>query len=291
MAFEIGHLKFGKPEKKEEKGERRDEKREEGKERKPEQEARPLMGVMIALDTYEDIFSDFDTRPFSERGLSDDFLKELLRRTLETPKRELEVLMVMPQTLRKEKDENTIKSRLRKHFSKEVKRIEEKRNGKRRHGYAYFAMGGVLLMLEVYLIEQAESISKFLFAFSQAFILPAGWFLAYTGLEKILQPYGEDAADYEFYKKLQGAAYRFTSYEDLEGDARLELERLEKVAKDARDKAESIARQETAKLEKTEIKFDKKDEKADKPERKEERREEKADKEKAERREEKKDEK
>lgn len=265
MAFEFPLLNQ-KPHKASDKKDERQDKQEKSdrkdeKERKPEQEARALLGVMIALDNYEDIFSDFDTRPFSERGLSDDFLKELAQRTLETPRGELEVLMVLPKTLRKEKDESTIKSRLRKHFNHELKRIGEKRDAKRRHGYTYFALGGVLLLLEAYLIEQAESISKLLFAFSQAFILPAGWFLAYTGLEKILQPYGEDAADYEFYRKLQGAGYRFTSYEDLEGDARLELERLEKVAKDARDKAESITRQEIAKLEKVEIKFDKKDEK------------------------------
>ncbi|GEM_PF-370932 len=257
MAFELGNLKFGKPgERKEERGERAHDKREE---RKPDSDARAMLGVMIALDTYEDIFSDFDTRPFSERGLSDDFLKELARRTLETPRGELEVLMVMPSSLRKEKDEGTIKSRLRKHFSQEAKRIEEKRNAKRKHGYAYFAMGGVLLLLEAYLIEQAVNLHKILFAFSQAFILPAGWFLAYTGLEKIMQPYGEDAADYEFYKKLHGAAYRFTSYEDLEGDARLELERLEKVVKEVREKAESLARQETYRIEKLDAK--------DKPER------------------------
>ena len=270
MAFDLPGLKFGakhdkKEERREERPERQQERRDERKPGAGEQEMRPLMGVMIALDNYEDIFSDFDTRPFSERGLSDDFLKELARRTLETPRRELEVLMVLPKTLRKEKDEATIKSRLRKHFSIEVKRIEEKRDSKRRHGYTYFAMGGVLLLLEAYLIEEAVNIHKLLFAFSQAFILPAGWFLAYTGLEKMLQPYGEDAVDYEFYKKLQGAAYRFTSYEDLEDDARRELERLEKVAKEVRERAESIVRQEIVRLEKLESKV----EKAEKPDKKE----------------------
>lgn len=260
MALEIPALDKHKPHKPLDKQERQD-KLEKREERKPEQEARPLLGVMIALDTYEDIFSDFDTRPFSERGLSDDFLKELAQRTLETPRGELEVLMVLPSSLRKEKDESTIKSRLRKHFSHEVKRIEERRDAKRRHGYTYFALGGVLLLLEAYLIEQAESISKLLFAFSQAFVLPAGWFLAYTGLEKILQPYGEDAVDYEFYRKLHGAAYRFTSYEDLEEDARGELERLEKVVKEAREKAEAIATHELFKLEKIELKLAKGDEK------------------------------
>ena len=30
--------------------------------------------VKFTIDQYEDIFSDFDPRPFSEKGLSEDFL-------------------------------------------------------------------------------------------------------------------------------------------------------------------------------------------------------------------------
>lgn len=231
MAFEIRDLL--KPKKPEEK--------------KAEPEPHQFMGVMVALDNYEDIFSDFDTRPFAERGLSDDFLKELSRRTLETPKGEFEVLLVLPKSMRKEKDEATIKNRLRKHFSHELKRIHAVREAKRRHGYSYFGVGAGLLLLEVYLIEQSQNVSPLVFAASQAIALPAGWFFAYTGLEKILQPYGEDKEIYEFVKKMQSAVYLFTSYEELEDDARRELERLEKLAKEAREKAEALAKQQAEK--------------------------------------------
>ncbi len=255
MAFDLRNpLKLGgRPEKKPEKreGERRDardERREGREERQQELDARPMIGVVVALDTYEDIFSDFDTRPFSERGLSEDFLRELSQRTLETPKGELEVQLVLPKALRKEKEEQTIKSRLRKHFSQELKRIEQQRDSKRMHGYRYFALGAVMLLLEAYLVEQSENLSKLLFALAQAIVLPAGWFFAYTGLEKVLQPYGEDSAAYSFAKKLQGASYKFISYEELEEDARRELERLEKVVKEAREKAEAISTQASVKM-------------------------------------------
>ena len=32
--------------------------------------------ISLSLDNYDDIFSDFDPRPFSQRALSDDFLIE-----------------------------------------------------------------------------------------------------------------------------------------------------------------------------------------------------------------------
>ena len=220
--------------------------REEKKER-PETESRQPTGVIVALDVYDDIFSDFDTRPYSERGLSEDFLKELSSRTLETPRGELEVLLVMPRALRNEKDESVMKNRLRKHFSQELKRLLANREEKRRHGFVYFAIGAGLLVLEVYLIEQSQNVSPVVFALSQAIALPAGWFFAYTGLEKILQPYGEDVEKFEFIRNMHAAGYRFTSYEELEEDARRELERLEKVAKEAREKAEALAKQQAEK--------------------------------------------
>jgi hypothetical protein len=40
----------------------------------------------IALDTYDDIFSDFDPSPFDHRVISEDFLSELRRRYNLTPK-------------------------------------------------------------------------------------------------------------------------------------------------------------------------------------------------------------
>lgn len=241
-------------------------------ERKVEPEPRQLMGVIVALDNYEDIFSDFDSRPFFERGLSEDFLHELSQRTLETPKGDPEVLLVLPKSLRKERDEATIKSRLRKHFSQELKRLLSNREEKRKHGYTYFGIGAGLLLLEVYLIEQSQTVSPLVFALSQAVALPAGWFFAYTGLEKILQPYGEDKEQYEFVKKMHSASYRFTSYEELEEDARREFERLQNVAKDAREKAETLARQQAEKSEKREGTPDKekREEKKESGEKKEE---------------------
>ena len=41
---------------------------------------RILSSVHIALDDYDDIFSDFDISPYNQRALSKDFLDELKTR-------------------------------------------------------------------------------------------------------------------------------------------------------------------------------------------------------------------
>lgn len=262
MAFSIPSLLKKKEERREE--------RTEGK--KVELEPR-APGVMVAIDDYEDIFSDFDTRPFSERSLSDDFLKELSHRTLETPKGELELVLALPKALRKEKDEATIKNRLRKHFKEEIRKLEEKRVFKRRKGAVYLSIAAIALTLEALLIEQAEHISKIVFALAQAIVLPAGWFTAYTGLEKIVQPYEEDAGDYIFFRKMLAASYTFVSYEELEENARREAERLEKIAREAREKAEALLKekekQEKEKAEKEKAEREKKEKSEERNEAKE----------------------
>ncbi len=41
--------------------------------------------LSIWLDIYDDIFSDFDSRPFHERALSDDFIHEAKKMAKEKP--------------------------------------------------------------------------------------------------------------------------------------------------------------------------------------------------------------
>ncbi|MBK6275849.1 MAG: hypothetical protein IPF58_14690 [Saprospirales bacterium] len=42
-----------------------------------EQESSDIYEISIWLDAYDDIFSSFDSRPLSERTVSDDFLSEV----------------------------------------------------------------------------------------------------------------------------------------------------------------------------------------------------------------------
>ena len=51
---------------------------------------------VVRLDTYDDIFSDFDPRPHARRELSEDLIKELSRRYRENPKGDLELRFYIP---------------------------------------------------------------------------------------------------------------------------------------------------------------------------------------------------
>ena len=75
--------------------------------------AEKLREITIQLDTYDDIFSDFDPRPYSSRALSEDFIKEIKRHYMEDKRGRFEVHFTIPASERNIGDEGLIKKRLR----------------------------------------------------------------------------------------------------------------------------------------------------------------------------------
>ena len=57
--------------------------------------------IAIIIDTWDDIFSDFDPRPFSERMVSSDFIDELRRRHTETRSGNFLITLCAPAALKK----------------------------------------------------------------------------------------------------------------------------------------------------------------------------------------------
>src|SRR3989344_4468624 len=74
--------------------------------------------ISLILESYQDIFSDFDPRPFAEKSLSDDFLLECRRAAREKDDKSMEIILSLPRTKRNLNDEFKIKRRLKEHFHK-----------------------------------------------------------------------------------------------------------------------------------------------------------------------------
>ena len=69
--------------------------------------------ISLIIDTYDDIFSDFDPRPFDQRTISDDFLFEIKRASKEKPSGVIELKFMMPEKLRKPEQEVLIRKGIR----------------------------------------------------------------------------------------------------------------------------------------------------------------------------------
>src|SRR3989338_3640200 len=166
--------------------------------------------ISIWLDNYDDIFSDFDPRPFSKRSLSDDFLNEAKKASREKSDEKLELRLLHPDAKRDIKEEANIKKRLRDHFSRHAKMLEDEIKASKTKGIKMFFLG-------ISLILGATSVESFLhggFLSQLLFVIlePSGWFVTWYALEQIFYPGKDKAAEYLFYKKMSKCEIMFSSY-------------------------------------------------------------------------------
>ena len=79
--------------------------------------------ISLILEEYNDIFSDFDPRPYEHKALSDDFLTECRKAARDKDVHELELRLLMPKEIRNLDDEAKIKHRLHEHFHKHFTKV------------------------------------------------------------------------------------------------------------------------------------------------------------------------
>lgn len=86
--------------------------------------------IKIAIDSYDDLFSDFDISSYSERSISLDFKEALESKTIEPKFKTTKITLSIPKKERDNKKEQIISKRLnyffiKKHegYSKRIKKI------------------------------------------------------------------------------------------------------------------------------------------------------------------------
>ena len=166
--------------------------------------------VSLWLDDYSDLFSDFDPRPYSQRTLSQDFLKELERATKELDPDHFTLILLMPKNLRKLEDESIIKKRLKEHFKKHALLLEQEHNKLMIKGIMLTALGFLLMGGATYLYHYAET--NIFYSFLTVLFEPAGWFTVWYGLDHMVYFRKAKKPEFEFYKKMSTAEIKFSSY-------------------------------------------------------------------------------
>ncbi len=164
--------------------------------------------IALILDSYDDIFSDFDPRPYSQRALSDDFLAECRRASRDKQEAGLELRLFLPKDKRLLSEEMMIRRRLKNHFEKHyLEKVKELKSIKKR-GLLWVVVGAIALLISTSIEKYQSFLIDFLFIVSQ----PAGWFLMWSGLEEIFIDPRDKKPELEFYKKLAKAKIAFYCY-------------------------------------------------------------------------------
>ncbi len=166
--------------------------------------------VSLVLDTYDDIFSDFDPRPYNKRTLSEDFLVAA-RRFARDKDEGIELRLLIPKALHSTTSEDLIKQRLKEHFRRHYKASKKARIKYRQQAIMLVIAGVIIGMVDALLLSNLNLDTILSDAIGIIFT-PASWFTIWTGFEHLVIPPEHLAVDEAFNKKFESAKITFTTY-------------------------------------------------------------------------------
>jgi len=166
--------------------------------------------ISLGLDGYDDIFSDFDPRPYSQRALSDDFLIEAKKASIDKFSGTIELKFLVPKDKRSLAKEFIIKRRLREHFKRHFFLLEKETKDFLKLGWTFILCGLIVMFIASYILFYYKS--TLILSFLIVLLEPAGWFLFWEGSHIILFESKEKKPDFEFYKKMSKCEITFLSY-------------------------------------------------------------------------------
>jgi|ERR1017187_3751222 hypothetical protein len=166
--------------------------------------------VSIWLDSYDDIFSDFDPRPHSERSLSDDFIKEAKKVSREKFLKINELKLLIPEGKRNLEQESVIIKNLHANFTRHYDYLFH-RSGKIRRKGILFILIGIPFMAAASYLSYLNSPTLF-YNTLRIILEPAGWFFVWTGFDHIFILPNTKEGDINFYSLLAKTKIHFLSY-------------------------------------------------------------------------------
>jgi len=166
--------------------------------------------ISLMLDKYDDIYSDFDPRPYTERAISYDFLDEMKRASRDMQSGRIELKLMIPKHERSLAKENFIRKRLHTHFKKHHNRLHDEINRLRIQGLFIAVIGFILMGTALFITDL--NLSARLAAMVLVILEPSGWFAMWFGFDKIFYSVGEKKSDMDFYNKMSRCEITFTPY-------------------------------------------------------------------------------
>lgn len=168
--------------------------------------------MSLILDTYLDIFSSFDPRPYEERSLSDDFLDECKKMVLDKWVDLIELRLMMPESSREIHNEELIKKRLHSYFLVQAHLEQKKRRKDMQHGWIMVLIGICLWLFVSFILH------TYAFAYMYTTIItviwePASWLMIWNWADKLLKYFWwETDQQYQFAHSLSRAKIQFYGY-------------------------------------------------------------------------------
>lgn len=166
--------------------------------------------IGLVIESYEEIFSSFDPRPYDHKSLSVDFIDEC-KRAARDKDNQIEVRLMMPKEKRNLKQEAIIKKRLQEHFERHRTILEKEKKGIMRQGLFFIFFGIVFMLTSAYILYYYSQ-QSFIKELLVVVLEPGGWFLFWQGLDLIIFKSKDVSPELEFYRKMAKAEISFMNY-------------------------------------------------------------------------------
>lgn len=166
--------------------------------------------VSIWLDSYDDLFSDFDPRPYAQRAISDDFIAAV-RKVIQVKKSGgFELTLLMPKSSRDEKTEALVRKRILGFFQGQFSHHQREIRRMRREGLILTVASIAVLFTAASLPQMG--LDEYLKNFLQVLLTPGGWFMIFNGLDNIFYKPRQKKLEAEFCRKLSRSRIAFLEY-------------------------------------------------------------------------------
>lgn len=173
-----------------------------------EQREQDLREIAVVIDSWDDIFSDFDPRPLGSRMVSGDFITELRRRYKETRTGDFMITIYATPELRNPELEKTVSKRLKQHFHQKF--LQEKKTSiAMRWRGVVFLLVGICSLSYLTLATYYKWLPELTVRMVEIILSPLGWFGLWEGFSKLVDPSPAQLEDKRLYQKLARAKYEF----------------------------------------------------------------------------------
>ena len=165
--------------------------------------------ISLWLDSYDEIYSDFDSRQYIKRRISEDFLHELRLelKYIETNVQQLNLFI--PSSFRNKELEVLIAPSLLAYFTKLYEFHQAKFKTKTKNGLYYLLFGIILMFLNSFLVYHLAS--NFIVKVLNLLFEPASWFLIWLGFDVLFYDLKALKIETNFFDRLRSLNIVFKS--------------------------------------------------------------------------------
>ncbi|MDP4265284.1 MAG: hypothetical protein Q8941_22350 [Bacteroidota bacterium] len=156
--------------------------------------------LSLWLDDYDDIYSDFDSRNYLKRRVSEDFIYELKNALKYRKERINDLILLLPPEKRDEMNEKMIAGSLKEFFTNQLTTSSDKCRHKLNKGITLGIAGIIIMIFNA--IAGFKGTHTIPLISVRVLLEPAGWFLLWASFDFLFYDWQELKKEREFFREL-----------------------------------------------------------------------------------------